>query len=47
VPGGVLCQDFNETLANPRGGTGCGQATRTDACTNNPTGIPNDDPTVP
>jgi hypothetical protein len=47
VPGGVMCQDFNETQANPTGATGCGQATRTDACTNNPAGIPNDDPTVP
>jgi hypothetical protein len=47
VPGGVVCQDFNETQANPTGGTGCGQATRTDACTNNPAGIPNKDPTLP
>jgi hypothetical protein len=47
VPGGIICQDFNETQANPTGGTGCGQATRTDACTNNPAGIPNDDPNVP
>ena len=47
VPGGVICQDFDERQANPTGGTGCGQAARTDACTNNPAGIPNDDPTVP
>jgi hypothetical protein len=47
VPGGIFCQDFNETQANPTGATGCGQATRTDACTNNPAGIPNNDPTVP
>jgi hypothetical protein len=47
VPGGILCQDFNETQANPTGASGCGQATRTDACTNNPAGFPNDDPTVP
>ncbi|MGZ3439116.1 MAG: hypothetical protein ACXVDD_06360, partial [Polyangia bacterium] len=47
VPGGVTCQDFNETQANPTGATGCGQSTRTDACTNNPAGIPNDDANVP
>lgn len=47
VPGGVQCQDFNETVANPSGGTGCGQPTRTDACLNNPAGIPADDPNVP
>jgi hypothetical protein len=46
VPGGVQCQDFNETQANPSGGTGCGQAMRTDACTNNPAGFPADDPVV-
>ncbi len=47
VPGGVQCQDFNETQANPTGGTGCAQMTRTDACLNNPVGIPNNDPLVP
>jgi hypothetical protein len=47
VPGGVQCQDFNETQANPAGGTGCGQPSRTDACLNNPPGIPADDPNVP
>jgi hypothetical protein len=47
VPGGVQCQDFDETQANPTGGTGCGQATRSDACKNNPAGIPNKDPNLP
>jgi hypothetical protein len=47
VPGGVQCQDFDETQANPSGVTGCGQASRTDACTNNPSGLPADDPNVP
>lgn len=32
VPGGVKCQDFDETL--------CGAATNTNACANNPAGIP-------
>jgi len=47
VPGGVRCQDFDETQANPTGGTGCGRTGRTDACTNNPAGVPADDPVVP
>ena len=47
VPGGVQCADFNESVANPAGATGCGKPARTDACTNNPAGLPSDDPVVP